>query len=141
MASQHGPHGLTEEQQELLDSMFDLARDGEAEKLLALIDQGIPADLSNEQSDTLLILAAYNQHPDLVRALLERGAEANQVNDRGQTALGCAVFRQNKEITELLLDAGADPQLGEQSALAVVDMFGLEPMRALLDKHMTESKG
>lgn len=132
MAEQHSAPGLTEEQQDLLDSMFDLAREGEAQKLLAFVDQGIPADLSNEQSDTLLILAAYNEHTELVRALLERGADPNLINARGQTALSCAVFRQNSETTRLLLKAGADPKLGQQSARAVVEMFGLEAMRTLL---------
>lgn len=132
MAEQYSAAGLTDEQQELLAAMFDLAREGETEKLLAFIDQGIPADLSNDQADTLLILAAYNEHSELVRALLERGADPNLVNVRGQTALSCAVFRQSSETTRLLLKAGADPKLGQQSARAVVEMFGLDAMRALL---------
>lgn len=133
MAEHTSVHGLTDEQRDLLNSMFDLARAGETEKLLALIDQGIPADLTNSQSDSLLILAAYNDHADLVKGLISRSADVNRVNDRGQTPLGCAVFRQNHEITALLLQAGADPHFGEQSAYAVIDIFGLETMRPLLD--------
>ncbi len=135
MAEQYSAAGLTDEQQELLATMFDLAREGETEKLLAFIDQGIPADLSNDQADTLLILAAYNEHAGLVRALLERRADPNLVNARGQTALSCAVFRQQHETVRLLLRAGADPDLGEQSAHAVIEMFNLDAMRALLAEH------
>lgn len=126
---------LTDEQLEFLNSLFDLARNGRTEELLALVDQGIPVNLTNAQGDTLLILAAYNDHADLARALIQREADVDRLNDRDQGALSCAVFRQNAEITRVLLDAGADPRLGRQNAYAVVEMFGLEAMRELLDDH------
>lgn len=125
---------LTEEQLEFLGSMFDLARQGEQQQLLALIDQGFPADTANDKGDSLLILAAYNGHTSLVRSLLARGADPNRVNDRGQTALSCSVFKQDEEITAALLEAGANPALGAQSAVAVADMFGLQQMRRLLQQ-------
>ncbi|WP_022873634.1 ankyrin repeat domain-containing protein [Nesterenkonia alba] len=130
-----GPSDLTEEQLQFLASLFDYARAGKTEELLELIDRGVPVDLTNDKGDTLLILAVYNDHTDLARGLMERGADIHRVNDRGQTALGCAVFRQNTEATELLLHAGADPTLGRQSAYNVVEVFGLEQMRSLLDAH------
>lgn len=126
---------LTDEQLEFLNSMFDLARAGKTEELLGLIDQGIPVNLTNSKGDSLLILAAYNDHADLVAGLLERGADVDRLNDRGQTAVSCAVFRQNEEITTSLLDAGADVHLGAQNPYAVAEMFGLEKMRQLLDQH------
>ena len=126
---------LTDEQLEFLNSMFDLAREGKTESLLSLIDQGIPVNLSNSKSDSLLILAAYNDHAELVRGLLEREAETDRMNDRGQTALSCAVFRQNEEITAALLQGGADAHLGPQNPYAVIEMFGLENMRAVVDRH------
>ena len=110
-SAQDGPPELTDEQLEFLNSMFDLARAGRTEELLSLIDQGIPVNLTNSKGDSLLILAAYNDHADLVRGLLERGVDVDRMNDRGQTALSCAVFRQNEEITAALLQAGADVDL------------------------------
>lgn len=126
---------LTDEQLEFLNSMFDLARHGKTQALLSLIDQGIPVNLSNSKSDTLLILATYNDHADLVRGLLDREADVNRLNDRGQSALTCAVFLQNAETTRMLLDAGADPRHEGQNAYAVTEMFGLDSMRAVLDEH------
>lgn len=126
---------LTDEQLEFLHSMLDLARAGKTAELLDFIDQGIPVNLTNAQGDSLLILAAYNDHVDLVEGLLERGAEVDRVNDRGQTALGCAVFRQNHAITKDLLTAGADPRLGGQNAYAVIEMFGLDAMQTVLEEH------
>lgn len=132
-SAQDGPPELTDEQLEFLNSMFDLARAGRTEELLSLIDQGIPVNLTNSKGDSLIILASYNDQAELVRGLLERDVDVDRMNDRGQTALSCAVFRQNEEITAALLQAGADVDLGPQNAYAVIDMFGLENMRTVVD--------
>ena len=98
------------------------------------VDKGLPVNLTNSSGDTLLILAAYHTHPELVRALLERGADHSRVNDRGQTALAAAVFRQDADSVRLLLAAGADPDHGPRSAVAIATFFDLPEMLALLDR-------
>ena len=123
---------LTEEELTFLRSMFDLARTGVTDQLAAAVDAGIPVNLTNEAGDTLLILAAYHDHPDTVRALLERDADTARVNDRGQTALGAAVFRRSERAVTDLLAAGADPALGARSALDIARFFDLPEMLALL---------
>jgi ankyrin repeat protein len=112
--------------------MFDLAREGHADELAAYVDAGLPVDLTNAKGDTLLILAAYHQHPGTVRALLDRGADVARTNDRGQTALVAAVFRQSGEIVSALLEAGADPAGGSPSAVDTARFFDLPEMTALL---------
>lgn len=112
--------------------MFDLARFGHTPELIANVTAGLPANLTNDRGDTLLILAAYHDHPDTVDALLTHGADPNRVNDRGQTALSAAVFRQNPVTVMTLLTAGADPDGGTPSALATADYFRLPEMAALL---------
>lgn len=123
---------LTNDELDFLHSMLDLARAGETSRLAAAIDSGLPANLTSAAGDSLLILAAYHDHPDTVRALLACGADTARVNDRGQTALGAAVFRKSGESVTLLLDAGADPALGERSALDIARFFDLPDMLALL---------
>ena len=125
---------LTEEQVEFLNSVFGLVRTGDAAAVAAYVDRGVPVDLTNANGDTLLLLAAYHEHPDLVRALLERGADPNPVNGRGQTALVAAVFRQNLAIVEALLGAGADPALGSPDARATAAYFQLPVMASLLNR-------
>lgn len=112
--------------------MFDLARAGAADELTAQIAAGLPADLTDAKGDTLLILAAYHNHPGTVTALLTHGADPNRTNDRGQTALSAAVFRRNATTVRSLLSAGADPAGGAPSALATAEFFKLPEMAALL---------
>jgi ankyrin repeat protein len=58
----------------LAAKVFDLAREGDTEQLAAYLEAGVPANLTNDKGDTLLILAAYRGHTETVAALLERGS-------------------------------------------------------------------
>jgi ankyrin repeat protein len=88
----------------LAAKVFDLAREGDTEQLTAYLEAGVPANLTNDKGDTLLILAAYRGHTDTVTALLQRG----------------------------LLAAGAVPDAGSPSARATAQFFELPEMTALL---------
>ncbi|WP_239117854.1 ankyrin repeat domain-containing protein [Paractinoplanes ferrugineus] len=112
--------------------MFDLARAGDTDELIANVAAGLPPNLTNDRGDTLLILAAYRNHPATVAALLAHGADPGRVNDRGQSALSAAVFRQNPDSVRSLLTAGADPHGGSPSAIATAEFFKLPEMTALL---------
>ena len=120
---------------ELAGRVFDLARGGHTDELVAYVDAGVPVNLTNDKGDTLLILAAYHGHPDTVAALLERHADHSRANDRGQTALAAAVFRQSVEAVRALIDAGADPDAGGPSARATAAFFELPAMTELLAGH------
>lgn len=108
---------------ELATKMFDLARQGETDALAAYVDAGVPANLTNDRGDSLVMLAAYHGHAETVRALLERGAAADRANDRGQTPLAGAVFKGEDAVIRVLLDAGADPAAGTPSARDTARMF------------------
>lgn len=123
---------LDEETLAFAHRMFELARHGQADDLAAYVDAGLPANLTNDKGDTLLILAAYHQHLGTVEALLARGADTSRANDRGQTALAAAVFRQNADVVRALLAAGADPGAGSPSARQTAEFFELPEMGALL---------
>ncbi|MGW5863585.1 ankyrin repeat domain-containing protein [Streptomyces sp. NPDC055239] len=108
---------------ELATKIFDLARQGDTATLAAYVDAGVPANLTNDSGDSLVMLAAYHGHADAVRALLERGGEANRANDRGQTPLAGAVFKGEDAVIRALLDSGADPAAGTPSAVDTARMF------------------
>ncbi|TXS51496.1 ankyrin repeat domain-containing protein [Streptomyces sp. t39] len=118
---------------ELATKVFDLARRGETETLAAYLDAGVPADLTNDKGDTLVMLAAYHGHAATVEALLARGAAADRANDRGQTPLAGAVFKGEDAVIRVLLDGGADPQAGTPSAADTARMFGKADLLELFD--------
>lgn len=113
---------------QLAAQVFDLARQGDTAKLAAYVDAGVPADLTNDRGDTLLMLAAYHGHAETVRSLLQRGAEPDRANDRGQTPLAGAVFKGEQDVISALLDGGADPAAGVPSAIDTARMFGKEEL-------------
>lgn len=115
--------GLDAETPVFAHRMSDLARDGHTAELIAHVDAGLPADLTNDNGDTFVILEAHHGHADTVAALLERGVDAARLNDRGQTALAAATFHRCAESVTALLAAGADPERGSQSALAIATFF------------------
>jgi ankyrin repeat protein len=109
---------------ELATKVFQLARQGETEALAAYVDAGVPANLTNDRGDTLVMLAAYHGHAPAVEALLARGAEPDRANDRGQTPLAGAVFKGEDAVIRALLAGGADPAAGTPSAMDTARMFG-----------------
>ncbi|MFF9175006.1 ankyrin repeat domain-containing protein [Streptomyces sp. NPDC014793] len=120
---------------ELATKIFDLARQGRTEELVAYVDAGVPANLTNDRGDSLVMLAAYHGHADAVRALLARGAEADRINDRGQTPLAGAVFKGETEVIRALLEGGADPAAGTPSAVDTARMFGKAGLLELFGAH------
>ncbi|GGO87569.1 hypothetical protein GCM10012280_26320 [Wenjunlia tyrosinilytica] len=116
-------HAHDPEVLQLAAKVFDLARQGHAQTLAAYVDAGVPADLTNDRGDTLVMLAAYHGHAAAVTALLERGADPNRANDRGQTPLAGAVFKGEDEVVRALLDGGADPAAGRPSAVETARML------------------
>ena len=123
---------LSDDELAFLQRALDLAREGATQELVGYVDAGLPVNLTSGSGDSLLILAAYHDHPDTVEALLARGADTARVNDRGQTALGAAAFRRSERSVRALLAAGADPALGPKSALDIATFFELDDMLHLL---------
>jgi ankyrin repeat protein len=119
----------------VIEGVFDLARQGLTGPLGEMIDAGVPIDIRNGRGDTLLIVAAYQQHRETVDDLLRRGADTAVVNGMGQTAIACAVFRNNEDILRALLDAGADPRAGALTGIQIADQFALPRMREIIESH------
>ena len=113
--------------------IFNLAREGGTDTLAAYVDAGVPANLSNDQGDSLVMLAAYHGHPQTVAALLERGADPDRPNDRGQTPLAGAVFKGEQAVIQALLDGGADPTAGTPSAVETARVFGRDDLVTLFE--------
>ncbi|WP_109472137.1 ankyrin repeat domain-containing protein [Ornithinimicrobium cavernae] len=109
---------------ELAHQLFDLARQGRTDRLVPYLDAGAPVDLTDASGNTLVMLAAYHGHADLVRELGRRGADVDRLNDRGQSPLAGAVFKGEPSVVAALLEHGADPDAGQPTARATAELFG-----------------
>lgn len=116
---------LTPEQVEKITSLAqDFAREGRTDELVEFLDHGFPLEATGADSNTLLMLAAYNGQVATTRTLLERGADPDALNERNQSIIAGALFKGEAEIVALLRDAGADLDLGTPTARAAAEMFG-----------------
>ncbi|MCK0111010.1 ankyrin repeat domain-containing protein [Ornithinimicrobium sp. F0845] len=109
---------------DLAHQLFDLAREGRTQQLAAYLEAGAPVDLTDPSGNTLVMLAAYHGHAELVRELGRRGADVDRLNDRGQSPLAGAVFKGEPAVVAALLEHGADPDVGEPTARATAELFG-----------------
>ncbi|KAK1248204.1 hypothetical protein MKX08_006424 [Trichoderma sp. CBMAI-0020] len=106
--------------------MYDAARAGDLAVFEQALPAGLPANMTNEKGDTLLMLAAYHGHAELVRLLIQHGADPNRVNDRGQSPLAGAVFKKEDAVIEALVEGGADPDYGKPTAMECIALFQQE---------------
>ena len=72
-------------------SLLKVAAKGDTERVLHLIADGAEIDLTNEKGWTPLVVAAFNQHMDIVKALISAGADVNH-----QSLNGTSVFMHAK---------------------------------------------
>ncbi|WP_221584439.1 ankyrin repeat domain-containing protein [Microbacterium sp. G2-8] len=103
--------------------LFEFARTGDP-VLLQAIDDGFDVDKANENGDTLVMLATYHGHAELVRGLVARGADVNRPNAKGLVPLAGAVFKGHEDLILTLLRAGADPDAGSPTVRATAAMYG-----------------
>ncbi|BGP33171.1 hypothetical protein JCM10296v2_004965 [Rhodotorula toruloides] len=106
--------------------LFDAARRGDAVELAKAFDGGASPNATNENGDTLVMLAAYHGHADVVKLLLQRSADPNRLNNRQQSLLSGAVYKQDEAVIEALLAGSANPHIGAPTAWQAAKMFRLE---------------
>ena len=82
--------------------------------------------------NSLVMLAAYSGHADLVSTLLSKGADPNRINDNGQSPLAGAVFKNELEVIRRLIAGGANPRLGTPTAIQTARMFKREDVLQIL---------
>jgi ankyrin repeat protein len=129
---------------ELANLLFAAARNGDVPLLAEAMEGGAPPDLTNQNGDTLVMLAAYHGHARAVQVLLDAGAQPDLLNDRGQTPLAGATFKGFTEVVETLLAAGADPYAGSPPAFTTALMFQRDDLVELFDaaaRRTTQDKG
>ena len=62
------------------------------------------------ESATVLVLAAFAGHAEIVKALVEAGADKEAVDGNNCTAIGGAAMRGKADVIKVLIDAGANKE-------------------------------
>lgn len=125
------PAGMDDETIEFASKVFNLARSAtpaDSALLLEYVRAGVPVDLTNEDGNTLLMLAAYSGNRPAVRGLIDLGADVNRLNKRNQSIIAGALFKGEDEIVKDLLQAGAKLDIGHPTAVDTAAMFGREAL-------------
>jgi len=117
----------------LSQRLFDLARAGDLDQLGQYLLAGVQPNLTNDEGDSLLIIASYHGHEPLVRLLLEHGAHPEMPNAKGQTPLAGVTFKGHVSIARVLVEAGARADVGAPSALEMARMFERTELIELFD--------
>lgn len=73
----------------------------------AAVELGMPVDVMDTNSRTLLVTAAFTANTNAIRALLKLGADPNRAMHTGMTALIYAAGEGHDDIVAMLLGAGA----------------------------------
>ena len=94
--------------EELQVFALDFARTGKTEDLKAMLQAGMPVNLSDHKGNSLIMLASYNGNFETTVMLVDFGAEVDKKNDRGQTPLAGVCFKGYIEIVKVLVKAGAN---------------------------------
>jgi ankyrin repeat protein len=113
----------TDEMIQIALELFDACRDGQTARVLEYVDSGVPVDLTDHQGNTLLMLAAYHGHAELVSGLAVRGANVDTTNDRDQVAVAGALFKGYDEIVAVLVEHGANLDIGTPTGRDAATMF------------------
>src|SRR5690554_832937 len=90
------------------EDSLDAARLGRTQQLSQLLDRGIDPNTVDAFNNSLLIIAARENHGDVVDLLVRRGARISYRNEAGDSALMMAALRGNVDIVTRLLYAGAE---------------------------------
>lgn len=115
--------------------VFSMTKEGNLVGLISHLWEVSYIDETDHKGNTLLMLAAYHGHINLVRFLINQDANVNFVDRNGNTILMGAAFKGFTEVVEALLHAGADPFVTNPKGLTAkdfADMFGRSECSKLL---------
>jgi ankyrin repeat protein len=82
--------------------------EGDYDRVVQLIDKGASFDVTDEDGETLLHIAAERGHDRIAALLVEKGLDVNARNNDGGTPLHKAAGMGDFETTSMLVEHGAD---------------------------------
>lgn len=94
-------------------ALMAAARNGDNERIKALIEDGADVNKRNNNGGTPIMYAALSGQPQTVSLLIENHADVDAVAENGWTALMIASVKGYVNVAGLLLRHGADPNQGD----------------------------
>ena len=102
-----------------MNTLHNAAKNGNLNRVKALLNQGVPVNSRTVDGLTPLHYAAIKGHLNIVQELLRRGAHLNPRDRIGVTPLYVAALYNNPHIFHALIKAGANPKYR--------NMYGRDP--------------
>ncbi|MBT7041496.1 MAG: ankyrin repeat domain-containing protein, partial [Bacteroidetes bacterium] len=90
------------------ESFHDLVNNGEKEKVIALLNEGVDVDLRDEDSLTALMFACVNADYELADLLIKKGAEINTIDGEGNEVIFYAIDSEDIDVVSLIISNGAN---------------------------------
>jgi ankyrin repeat protein len=119
--------------------LFSIVQSATSVEIKQAISNGADVNARNEEGNTPLMLAAFdNENHEVIRALLDAGADVNARDIKGFTPLIIAAQYNNPEVINTLLEAGGEVNAKTEDGitplmLAALDNENHEVIRVLLD--------
>ncbi|CAN8302045.1 unnamed protein product [Cochlearia groenlandica] len=105
-----------------IDEVHAFAREGEVEKLLKCIENGIPVNARGYEGRTPLHWAIDRGHFDVAKALVDKNADVNAKDNEGQTSLHYAVVCEREALAEFLVKQKADTTIKDEDGNSPFDL-------------------
>lgn len=119
-----GPSGLT--------PLMRAARQGDAEKVIVLLDSGAHLNVRNADGNNALWFACVGEYLAMIDLLVQRGIAIDNQNDNGATCLMYASSTGKESVLKALLAHGADTRLTSLDDFTALDVAAtLECLRVL----------
>ena len=121
-----------------MTSLTKAAKDGDINKLNALISSDNINERDPKWGWTPLHYAAYYNQIDAVKFLIEKGANVHIADEQGDTPLLLAAMVDNKDTINVLVDSGADINIpnrnGSTPLIVAIQAGQIEIARMLIEK-------
>lgn len=124
------------------ENIFTAIRSIDYTSINVLLSEGMDIDITNQQGDSPLIVAAKVGNIRILDIILSHNPDINVRNEEGKTALMIAAETGQSHVVQKLLSHNADASLkddNDHTALALASTYGHKNVIGFIKKMRTQS--